>query len=74
MYNGWANYETWNVVLWANNEEPTYRAMLCRRPYSGRTAREFLEEIFPNGTPDMKGPQDYDEVDWIEVAEAFNEE
>jgi len=23
-YNGWANYETWAVNLWIENEEPTY--------------------------------------------------
>jgi hypothetical protein len=24
-YNGWFNYETWNVALWLGNEEPAYR-------------------------------------------------
>ena len=24
-YNGWANYETWCVALWLNNEEASYR-------------------------------------------------
>jgi hypothetical protein len=24
-YNGWTNYETWNVALWIDNEEPSYR-------------------------------------------------
>lgn len=25
-YNGWANYETWNVALWIDNEQGSYRA------------------------------------------------
>ena len=24
-YNGWANYETWNVALWLDNEHLSYR-------------------------------------------------
>lgn len=26
-YNGWANYPTWAVNLWLNNEEPLYREL-----------------------------------------------
>lgn len=25
-YNGWKNYETWNVALWLDNEQSTYNA------------------------------------------------
>lgn len=25
-YEGWKNYATWNVALWINNDEPTYRS------------------------------------------------
>ncbi len=28
-YNGWTNYETWNVKLWMDNEEGSYRH--CQR-------------------------------------------
>jgi len=28
-YNGWANYDTWNVMLWLDNDEPLYRET-CR--------------------------------------------
>jgi len=39
-YEGWKNYETWNVSLWINNTEPLYRAAVA-----------FMEE-----NPDPKNP------------------
>jgi len=26
-YNGWKNYQTWNVLLWVENDERNYNAM-----------------------------------------------
>jgi hypothetical protein len=43
-YNGYKNYETWNVSLWINNNEPLYRlAVSFMNSYKGR--RPYLDFI-----------------------------
>ena len=32
-YNGWKNYETWNVVLWMSSDYPTYQASIGYKTY-----------------------------------------
>jgi hypothetical protein len=34
-YNGWRNYETWNVILWINNDQSYYNSM--KRIYNERS-------------------------------------
>jgi hypothetical protein len=69
-YNGWANYETWNIVLWVDNEIGSYRARCEQKePWTAELAEEFCREQYPDGTPDMDGPDDMDEVLWDMVAE-----
>lgn len=67
-YNGWKNYETWNVVLWLNNEEYLYRLVVNYgkdRTYAD-FARSFLVPISA-GTPDgvawLSDSLDYDALD-----------
>ncbi len=75
-YNGWTNWETWQVNLWIDNEEPTYREkqrFLRRGKLDDSQVEEFCREIFPNGTPDMD-PGDMAKVNWSELAEAFRTE
>lgn len=49
-YNGWTNYETWDVALWIDNEQPSYT-------YWRDTARELMAE-FQDGAANTKGDQD----------------
>ena len=47
-YNGWTNYETWNVALWLQNDEGLYNLAQQCNDYS-----EFVKEIgIGYSTPD----------------------
>jgi hypothetical protein len=72
-YNGWTNYETWNMNLWVQNEEGSYNYMIENKPYTAVKAERIGLEIFPNGTPDMDTKEEMDNVNWDEIAEAWNE-
>lgn len=82
-YQGWKNWETWNVVLWFDNDRglyETYRAYRRRRKFTAATAKELVLETLPNGTPDMQDlsraqlHDAYAKVSWSEVARSFNSE
>ncbi len=54
-YNGWKNYETWNVALWLGNDEMLYRlarnaARGTRTPYRDLVAMLARQGI--TATPD----------------------
>lgn len=80
MYNGWKNYETWNVALWIGNDEPLYR-LACSYvrgldEVTAADAEKFVKGVLPNGTKDFKGRGGsacYAEVDWDAIAEALAE-
>lgn len=74
-YNGWKNWETWNVALWCGSEEGIYRDRMRQEPRTAEECEDFVREYFPAGTPDMErreiDPFDHNEVrvDWQEIAE-----
>lgn len=68
-YNGYANYETWNVALWINNEESCYRVFQAagrmNRPDMLESCKAWFGETTPDGVH-----LEYPGIDWDEVIEA----
>ena len=72
-YNGWANYETWrvNLEIFDGDDE-------AWRYGSADGMREFAEELIEQSTDEGIG-RDYamaflNAVDWVEIAEHYQEE
>ena len=78
-YNGWANWETWQILLWASNEEDLHKQTTrfvrwaSWRDGFDLKVKTFFYDMFPNGTPDMEGIQDMEAVNWQEIAEHLEE-
>ena len=76
-YNGWRNYETWNVALWLANDVPLYNAALSaaravKGRLNGEEATRIVRELLPNGTPDIAEVR-LQRVHWPEIARMLRE-
>lgn len=83
-YNGWTNWETWNLHLWLTNDEGSYR--FCESLAEGKDlgeAAEALRETVENMADSLGiGPSWASDfinaglasVDWRELAESFQPE
>ena len=67
-YNGWANYETWNVALWLGNDEGMYNMARGWAEHGYKSLSHMLVESYGEATPDGVNWQD----DSLDIA-ALNE-
>ena len=82
-YNGWSNYETWNVKLWLDNEQGSSEEVrdMARRARSVNALADQLKDMIHEAAPDLGASCFADllnaalgEVDWYEMAESYYEE
>jgi hypothetical protein len=77
-YNGWSNYETWNVNLWLDNEPGSYEEKrdIIRQAHEPYKAAQALKEWVEDMMPDLGASMWADllnaavsSVDWQEIVE-----
>lgn len=87
-YNGWTNYETWNVKLWLDNDSYFYdsvRAYVAAQDGLGSESmaddlKHYVWDLFGGDATDTTGPfsdlltNAWAKVNWTEVRDAYVEE
>lgn len=86
-YQGWANYDTWNVILWLGNNEDAYKTVMNQIVFNvtlqmhkkaqtyGRAVESAAQRAFDGKTPDgvMLTPAKT-KVDWEDAARYFEDD
>jgi len=80
-YNGWKNYETWDVVLWIDNDQGLQEEVLDlgREVAEDAPFADNIKEIIEAMAPELEASMFSDllnsalsEVDWYELAIAYH--
>ena len=77
-YNGWANYETWAVALWMDNDPPAYDYWIdaAREANDANALADQMRSEYTEMMPELHGlwcdllTSAIQEVDWYEIAES----
>ena len=69
-YNGWANYETWNVALWIQNDEGLYNVAKQCRNY-----QELVDLLYDCGSKETRDGVKWDDskIDGLAVNEMMQD-
>lgn len=76
-FEGWENWETWNVALYMDNDEGAYRyrkSLYSVGSWDADRVKDCVLELYPDGTPDFDSTNSYNKVNWQEITDAWNEE
>jgi len=68
-YNGWTNYETWNVALYIQNEYPIYRDAYRYVKQCRRLDEKVEYTIFADVVARLYGPETPDGVSWTDISQ-----
>ena len=72
-YNGWTNWETWNVAMWIGNDEMLNRIMTLSAKGNWETFKALAMQFGITKTPDGVSFEDL-EVNHYEISESYSEE
>tara|TARA_Y100000592_G_scaffold78949_1_gene124345 strand:- start:517 stop:783 length:267 start_codon:yes stop_codon:yes gene_type:complete len=80
-YNGWTNWETWNFMLWVNNNEKLYNIVtdaiddMVNEKYQINWLKIVAKEIaeHPELCPDIK-KSDIKNINYVEILEVLLED
>jgi hypothetical protein len=83
-YNGWTNYETWNVKLWLDNDQGLYNEMneMARESKDIYDLSQTIEQVIDHMNPLCNESSMFADilrtalldVNWMEIAEAYYED